>query len=415
MGQSLVAASRPSADKGKGILGGPPSGKSLILPPMQDSLTWDTYARGLRERFGSATFLNPMTELVSLKQTGTADAYHNHFLESVEQEPEATTLILSLHALQRSQGHNTIRIVANMGQVWVIRDSNSPFASLIVMVKLLSKSVLAFFDGILIYSNSWSNHLVHLKDVLQLLRDNKLFDKKSKCTFGTHQIEYLGHVISSGLVTMDTSKVDGVLCWPTPKTVRELRGFLGLSGYYRQFIRHYVILARPLTDLLKKDILWNWIEAANSAFNMLKQAIYQALVLSLLYFKEEFCIDIDTCGQEVGAMLLKKGCMSRNGSYCNTLVAYPGAHTIRHNFLGIVYWKGLSRDVKLWTRECPTCQKCKVDLSASPRLLQPLPIPIRAWESIIMDFVEGLPNSMGKNVIMVVVERSTSYMECSNP
>ncbi|KAK5824597.1 hypothetical protein PVK06_019378 [Gossypium arboreum] len=107
-----------------------------------NQFTWDTYARGLRERFGFAMFLNPMTELVSLKQTGTVDAYHNYFLvvepqpnsledskaqvieefldcfeqlESVEQEPKAITLILSFHALQRSQWHNTMRLVAKIG------------------------------------------------------------------------------------------------------------------------------------------------------------------------------------------------------------------------------------------------------------------------------------------------------------
>ncbi|KAG8503076.1 hypothetical protein CXB51_000916 [Gossypium anomalum] len=94
----------------------------------------------------------------------------------------------------------------------------------------------------------------HLQEVLQLLRNNHLFVKQRKCTFGTHQIEYLGHVISAGKVTIDATKVEGVSNWPTPKSIKELRGFLGLSGYYRRFIRNYGVMARPLTNLLKKDI-----------------------------------------------------------------------------------------------------------------------------------------------------------------
>lgn len=118
---------------------------------------------------------------------------------------------------------------------------------------LLRRSVLVFFDDVLVYSNSWAEHMMHLQEVLQLLRNNHLFVKQNKCTFGTHQIGYLGHIIAAGEVTMDTVKVEGVSNWPTPKSVKELRGFLGLSGYYRRFIRNYGVMARPLTNLLKKN------------------------------------------------------------------------------------------------------------------------------------------------------------------
>ncbi|XP_052486478.1 uncharacterized protein LOC105767319 [Gossypium raimondii] len=88
---------------------------------------------------------------------------------------------------------------------------------------------------------------------------------------------------------------------------------------------------------------------------------------------------------------------------------HSGVHAMRHRLSRLVYWKGLSKDVKMWIRECSICQKCKADLFASPRLLQPLPIPYRASEAISMDFVEGLPKSQGKNVILVVVDRLTKY------
>lgn len=102
---------------------------------------------------------------------------------------------------------------------------------------LLRRSVLVFFDDILVYSSRWTKHMMHLQEVLQLLRNNHLFVKQSKCTSRTHQIEYLGHVIAAGEVKMDAAKIEGVPNWPTAKSVKELRGFLGLSGYYRRFIR----------------------------------------------------------------------------------------------------------------------------------------------------------------------------------
>lgn len=75
----------------------------------------------------------------------------------------------------------------------------------------------------------------------------------------------------------------------------------------------------------------------------------------------------------------------------------------------LLYWKGLSSDIKQWVRECPVCQNYKADLATTLGLIQPLPILTRAWAVINMDFVEGLPNSRGKNVILVVVDRLTKY------
>lgn len=85
-----------------------------------------------------------------------------------------------------------------------------------------------------------------------MLRSNQLYTKRSKCIFGATQVEYLRHIISQGVVSMDRSKVAGVLDWSPPKSVKELLGFFGFSGYYRQFIQGYGLMAKPLTALLKK-------------------------------------------------------------------------------------------------------------------------------------------------------------------
>jgi hypothetical protein len=126
-----------------------------------------------------------------------------------------------------------------------------------VLRPFLRHFVLVFFDDILIYNNSWAEHLVHLRTVLEVSRENQLFLKKSKCSFATTSITYLGHVVSASGVAMDTRKVQAVLDWPIPLSVRTLRGFLGLAGYYLKFIPNFGSIAAPLTQLLKEGFSWS--------------------------------------------------------------------------------------------------------------------------------------------------------------
>ncbi|XP_048429391.1 uncharacterized protein LOC125472242 [Pyrus x bretschneideri] len=117
----------------------------------------------------------------------------------------------------------------------------------------LRKFVLVFFDDILVYSPSWAAHLHHLSLVLRILQTHQLFVKKTKCDFGKSQIEYLGHVVSREGVAADPAKLQSIQDWPVPKSVKALRGFLGLTGYYRKFIPNYGKICGPLTALTKKD------------------------------------------------------------------------------------------------------------------------------------------------------------------
>ena len=121
-----------------------------------------------------------------------------------------------------------------------------------ILAPYLRKFVLVFFDDILIYSRNLKEQLEHIKIVMDVLRDNKLFAKMSKCVFAVQQVEYLEHVISEQGVATDPQKIAAIVEWPTPDTVTKLRSFLGLAGYYRRFIKGYGLICCPLHDLLKK-------------------------------------------------------------------------------------------------------------------------------------------------------------------
>ena len=112
---------------------------------------------------------------------------------------------------------------------------------------------------------------------------NQLYLKQSKCSFAQSQLEYLGHIISANGVATDPQKITTMVHWPTPTTFMELRAFLGLTGYYRKFVKGYGIIAKPLTNLLRnKQFRWN--PKAQTAFDELKIAMSHTPVLTLPNF-----------------------------------------------------------------------------------------------------------------------------------
>lgn len=125
--------------------------------------------------------------------------------------------------------------------------------------------MLVFLYDTLIYSPNWSMHLEHVKQAFEILRQHKFFVTISKCAFGLHELEYLGHIVTPQGVKVDQSKISAMLNWPRPINVSDLRAFLGLTSYYRKFVRNYGTIARPLTNLLKKGA-FTWTEDAETAF-----------------------------------------------------------------------------------------------------------------------------------------------------
>lgn len=198
---------------------------------------------------------------------------------------------------------------------------------------MLHKGVLIYLDDILIYSKTEEQHYELLDRVLRRLREAGLRAKLSKCHFFKDELTYLGHVVSKHGLKPDSSKVDAIDNWPTPRSIHDVRSFLGLANYFRKFIQGYAILARPLTDLLKgldkqerkgrgrrmdpakvaldmASFAPKWSEACQHSFEGLKRALVTAPVLALPDFDKPFELVCDAASVDppgIGAVLLQSG------------------------------------------------------------------------------------------------------------
>ncbi|GAU44212.1 hypothetical protein TSUD_370750 [Trifolium subterraneum] len=273
-----------------------------------------------------------------------------------------------------------------------LMNAPSTFQSLMneVFRHLLRKTTLVFFDDILVYSKSWLEHLKHLEEVLKILQSHGLVANKKKCQFGQNSVEYLGHLITGDGVAVDPSKVVSVTKWPVPKNVKGVRGFLGLTGYYRKFIRDYGKIAKPLTDFTKKDA-FGWSDEAQKAFDQLKNSLTTAPILALPDFNKDFIIECDASGGGVGG-------------------GHSGFYKTYRRLAANVYWVGMKNTVQEFVKACDTCQRQKYLTSSPGGLLQPLPLPDRIWEDLSIDFITGLPKSRGNEAILVIVDRLSKYV-----
>ena len=189
-----------------------------------------------------------------------------------------------------------------------LANAPSTFQSLMndMFQNFFRKFVLVFFDDILIDNTSMEMHTEHLQLVFSILRSHQLFSNIKKCVFGQTRIDYLGHVIDAQGVSVDPSKIQAMVEWPTPSNLRDLRGFLGLTSYYRKFVRNYSSLAWPFTQQLKK-YAFHWNEEANLAFQKLKRVMTSLPVLALPDFSQEFVIETDASGLGLRAVLMQQG------------------------------------------------------------------------------------------------------------
>nr|GEZ44303.1 Ty3/gypsy retrotransposon protein [Tanacetum cinerariifolium] len=148
-------------------------------------------------------------------------------------------------------------------------------------------------------------HKEHMLIILSCLREHTLYENRKKCFFAQPTIEYLGHVVSRGGVSADPLKVSAILEWSVLKNLKALRGFLSLTGYYRDFVQGYDKIACANSTTKKDNINWN--EEATNPFNALKLAMSSIPVLALLNLSKEFVVDTDALGFGIGAVLMQEG------------------------------------------------------------------------------------------------------------
>ena len=173
------------------------------------------------------------------------------------------------------------------------------------LIQGMENFTAAYLDDLVIYSETWEEHLRHIQSVLDKLQEAGLTAKPAKCQFGMAQCTYLGHIVGNGRVYPEADKLQAVKAFPIPVTKKQVRGFLGLTGYYRRFIPDYASIAVPLTDLTKKSApnQVRWSVECNKAFEKLKSLLCSAPVLQSPDFSQPFVLQTDASDFGVGAVL----------------------------------------------------------------------------------------------------------------
>ncbi|KAL4281174.1 hypothetical protein GQ457_03G022010 [Hibiscus cannabinus] len=176
-----------------------------------------------------------------------------------------------------------------------------------IFYKYLDQFVVVFIDDILVYSRTEEDHDKHLRLVLQNLLENQLYAKLSKCEFWIREVVFLGHVVSFEGIRVDPKKVEAVVNWKQPKSVTEIRSFLGLAGYYQRFVSGFSKVAAPLTKLLQKGVKYEWSDARQQAFEIFKEALINAPVLTQPVSGKEFVVYSDASYVGLGCVLMQEG------------------------------------------------------------------------------------------------------------
>ena len=169
----------------------------------------------------------------------------------------------------------------------------------------LDKFVVVFIDDILIYSKTKEEHADHLRVVLKILRDHQLYEKLSKCEFWLDEVQFLGHVISAKGIAVDPAKIETVLKWERPKTVTEVRSFLGLAGYYKRFVEGFSKKVNPLTQLTRKDQPFSWTEKCEEYFEDMNRCLTTTLVLVIPDTGKMFEVYCDASYQVLGCVFMQ--------------------------------------------------------------------------------------------------------------
>jgi len=145
----------------------------------------------------------------------------------------------------------------------------------VVLSGLSYLTCLMYLDDIIVFGRSFAEQLARLDEVLGRIGKANLKLKPSKCSLCQRSVEFLGHVVAEKGITMQDEKISAIRDWPPCRTITEVRAFMGLSGYYRRFVKNFSVIASPLYSLMKKDIEFVWTDECQQAFDELKKEAYE--------------------------------------------------------------------------------------------------------------------------------------------
>ena len=172
-----------------------------------------------------------------------------------------------------------------------------------ILAGLTWKVCLIYLDDIIVYSKSFEEHLNALEEVFTRLFEANLKLSPKKCNMFQKSVTFLGHMISEHGIATDLDKIKAVKMWPIPKSVREVRSFLGLCSYYRRFVLNFSTIAKPLNKLTEKGGNFAWSAACQSTFDCFKCKLTETPILSFPHYDGLFILDTDASGVGIGAVL----------------------------------------------------------------------------------------------------------------
>nr|GEW79128.1 putative reverse transcriptase domain-containing protein [Tanacetum cinerariifolium] len=333
-------------------------------------------------------------------------------------------------------------------QVMLFGLTNAPAVLMDLMNRVckpyLDKFVIIFIDDILIYSKDEKEHEEHLKEILELLKEEKLYAKFSKCEFWIPKVQFLGHVIDSRGIHVDPAKIESIKDWASPKTPTKIRQFLGLAGYYRRFTEGFLKIAKSMTKLTQKGIKFDWGEKEENAFQLIKQKLCSAPILALPEGSKDFVVYCDASYKGLGVVLMQREKANvvvdasspkerdkplRVRALVMTIsLDLPkqileaqiealkpenlkkedvgGSEKMYQDMKKLYWWPNMKANIATYVSKCLTCAKVKAEHQRPSGLLVQPAIPVWKWNNITMDFITKLlKSSQGFNTIWEMTEK----------
>ena len=189
--------------------------------------------------------------------------------------------------------------------------NNSPAMFQAMMNDLLrdlvvEEKVAVFIDDVMITMETEEEHDEIVEEVLKRLEENDLLVKPEKCVWKVREVGFLGVIIGEDRVRIEKEKVQGVIEWPVPRSTKDMQKFLGLANYYRQFVKDFTRIAKPLYEMTRKEMKWSWGERQQRVFEELKERFTTELVLVTPDLDKEIRVEVDASDFAMGGVLSMK-------------------------------------------------------------------------------------------------------------